>query len=80
MSVTTYFVQGCPTCGRKLQIRVAYLGRNVVCQHCQGRFIATDPSSTPDIDPTESAILRRADQLLETASMRQQAQAARTAH
>jgi len=73
MSLTTYYLQDCPTCGRKLQIRVAYLGKNVVCQHCQARFIATDPNSTPEIDLSSSAILRRADQLLETASMRKAA-------
>ena len=71
MSQTTYFLQACPTCGRKLQIRVAYLGRSVVCQHCQGPFIATDPASTPEVDLSSSAILRRADQLLESASIRQ---------
>ena len=71
MSQTTYYLQDCPTCGRKLQIRVAYLGRSVVCQHCQGAFLATDPANTPEVDLTSSAILRRADQLLESASLRQ---------
>ncbi len=32
MSNPTYFVQECPTCGRRLQIRVEYLGKRVVCQ------------------------------------------------
>ena len=43
MSNPTYFIQECPTCGRRLQIRVEHLGRRVVCQHCQGHLIAADP-------------------------------------
>ena len=67
MSRTTYFVQECPTCGRTAQIRVEYLGRTVFCRHCRGEFEACDPSSTT-YPPPESgiALLRRADELLET--------------
>lgn len=69
--MSTYFVQECPTCGRRLQIRVEHLGRKVVCQHCQGRFIATDPTSLR-CGPMESgnALLRRADELLESIASR----------
>ncbi|HTN77111.1 MAG TPA: hypothetical protein VL096_17750, partial [Pirellulaceae bacterium] len=42
MSKATYFVQDCPTCGRRLQIRVEYLGKRVACQHCRGQFDATE--------------------------------------
>ncbi len=67
MSNSTYFVQECPTCGRRLQIRVEYLGKQLVCQHCQGRFAASDPSNVRcDEGIGNSAILRRADQLLES--------------
>jgi hypothetical protein len=67
MSNATYFVQECPTCGRRLQIRVIYLGRMVVCQHCQGQLIATDPASARyDTGSSSDALLRRADQLLES--------------
>lgn len=63
MSPPTYFVQHCPTCGRGLHIRVEYLGRRVVCQHCQGRFVASEVS--PQADPlSDSVLLRRADELL----------------
>lgn len=34
--------QSCPVCGRSLVIRVTLLGRPVYCQHCGGRFIASD--------------------------------------
>jgi hypothetical protein len=71
MSNPTYFVQECPTCGRRLQIRVEYLGRRVVCQHCQGQLTAADPAN-PRCDCAESAdaLLRRADELLESATYR----------
>ena len=69
MSNPTYFVQECPTCGRRLQIRVEYLGRQVICPHCQGKLIATDPASIRiDCGEDGSALLRRADQLLESIS------------
>jgi len=67
MSKSTYFVQECPTCGRSLQVRVEYLGRQVVCQHCHARFEATDPTNTsPPLSNSSSDILRRADQLIES--------------
>jgi hypothetical protein len=71
MSNPTYFVQECPTCGRRLQIRVEYLGRKLVCQHCQGHLTAADPSN-PRCDGAASAnaLLRRADELLATVSRR----------
>lgn len=68
MSKSTYFVQECPTCGRSLQVRVEYLGRQVVCQHCHGRFEACDSASiAPSHAQPGSDLLRRADQLLESA-------------
>ena len=71
MSNPTYFVQECPTCGRRLQIRVEYLGRKVVCQHCQGQLVATDPSSLRyDHAKPASELLRRADELLESVAQR----------
>jgi hypothetical protein len=71
MSSPTYFVQECPTCGRRLQIRVEYLGRRVVCQHCQGRLTAADPANLRCDEATSAdALIRRADELLETVSRR----------
>ena len=67
MSRSTYFVQECPTCGRKLQIRVQYLGKQVVCQHCSARFEAYDPSSAAYPPPASSlSLLERAEQLLQS--------------
>lgn len=65
MSKPIYYMQECPTCGRNLRIRVEYLGRHVVCQHCNAEFTACDPASAA-YPPTDSgiALLRRADELL----------------
>lgn len=65
MSQPVYFVQECPTCGRRLQIRVAYLGKRVVCQHCLAEFEAFDPTSRRELPSDSSAVLlERADELL----------------
>jgi hypothetical protein len=71
MSNPLYYVQECPTCGRSLQVRVAYLGRRVVCQHCNGQFEACDPASAA-YPPHDSGLLllQRADELLETMDRR----------
>jgi DNA-directed RNA polymerase subunit RPC12/RpoP len=63
MSNVTYFVQECPTCGRRLQIRVEYLGKAVVCEHCRGRLIARDPASNR-YGSYNSVLMDRADELL----------------
>ena len=69
MSNAMYFVQECPTCGRRLQIRVEYLGKRVVCQHCQGKFEARDPATRRhDGNGNGNELLRRADELLESVS------------
>ncbi len=71
MPSSTFFVQSCPTCGRKLQIRVEYLGRTVACQHCQGKFMAADPANARgNYVDRSSLLLRRANELLEFAQRR----------
>jgi hypothetical protein len=72
MPSATYFVQGCPTCGRRLQIRVEYLGKRVACQHCQGTFLAAEPAN-PRGDPVDqgSMLLRRANELLDSVAQSQ---------
>lgn len=71
MSNATYFVQECPTCGRRLQIRVEYLGRTVVCRHCQGQLTAIDPANMRcDCAESSNALLRRADELLDSVLQR----------
>lgn len=65
MPRSTYYVQECPTCGRNLQVRVEYLGRLIVCQHCEARFEArhSESASTEDVF-AESALMKRAEELI----------------
>lgn len=65
MANGTFFVQQCPTCGRRLNIRVAYLGRTVMCQHCRGQFTALDPASHRSAEAgSAESIMLRAEELL----------------
>jgi hypothetical protein len=51
-----------------LEVRVQYLGKQVVCQHCGARFEAYDPGSAGYPPPASSiSLLERAEQLLQTA-------------
>ena len=76
MPHSTYFVQRCPTCGRRLHVRVEYLGKPVVCQHCRGQFVACDGAVIPGSDgqtdagdgQAAGALLRRANDLLKRAA------------
>jgi hypothetical protein len=71
--MATFFVQPCPTCGRNLEVRIQYLGRKVVCQHCRAEFLAqeglsaapgeTVPTEAPAAE-TRSPLMARAEQLL----------------
>jgi RNase P subunit RPR2 len=67
MSNSTFFVQECPTCGRRLRIRVEYLGKRVVCQHCRGQLVACDPASNR-YGSRQSAVIQKADDLLKRAA------------
>ena len=55
--VLTYYLQPCPTCGRRLQIRIEYINRKVICYHCNASFVASDPDigSAPESPIVESA-------------------------
>lgn len=62
-----YYVQECPTCGRNLQVRVEYLGKQVVCQHCGARFEAYEPGSVSSAaSQSSSSLLERAEYLLQS--------------
>ncbi|MEX0586285.1 MAG: hypothetical protein WD176_06560 [Pirellulales bacterium] len=73
MPRSTFFVQPCPTCGRRVEVPVEYLGKQVVCDHCQGAFMAMDPALDVPASDDSSIILRRANQLLATVDQRQRA-------
>lgn len=67
MSWNAYFVQACTTCGRKLQVQVVDLGKELVCQHCGAVFLTADNSKLPESshDPTNYSI-ELAEQFLDT--------------
>jgi len=61
----TFFYQECPTCGRALRVRINYLGKTVVCEHCQGSFTAQDPQNVAAVPAVhELSSLERAEELL----------------
>ena len=73
------FVQNCPTCGRRLNVRVELLGKMVACSHCRAQFVASDPSSRREKDgATAQSLLQKADMLLERAE--RQRERVRTSH
>lgn len=75
MVAATYFVQQCPICGRNLQIRLEYLGRNVACQHCRGQFPAIDPAMRPaPLWDSSDDLLARAAELLASVNTPAQSQ------
>jgi len=60
------YLQNCPVCGRPLEIRAEYRGHKLNCRHCGGKFTAIDPSSPAyAAQNTASALLRRAEKLLD---------------
>lgn len=66
MSKSTFFVQNCPTCSRALEVRVWYLGREVMCRHCGAPFIASLPDNSGGGNGIgDSALMRRVDELLD---------------
>ena len=66
MPSSVFFVQNCPACGRSLQVKIAYLGKGIACQHCNAEFVASHQEM---VEASESglALLDRADELLKAA-------------
>jgi hypothetical protein len=76
MPKSTFFVQNCPTCSRALEVRVWYLGREVMCRHCSAPFIASLPDNTVgEVDLSDSALMRRADELINMADRQKHVEA-----
>lgn len=40
MATVTFFYEDCPVCGRPLRVDVRFMGRWVLCSHCEGEFVA----------------------------------------
>ena len=71
MSLKSVYVQTCPICGRPLEISVDYLGRELICDHCSGRFVARDPASHSNLRAGEGdPMLHRVDELLDISAQR----------
>ena len=66
MSKNMFFVQECPTCGRRLQVRVDYLGKTIACEHCRAVFAACDPASQarPPAASSSADLLARVNELI----------------
>lgn len=68
--MTLRFGQSCPTCGRRIEIRVELLGRSVACPHCNAEFTASEQQprqASGDqvlMDRVERALRRSDDALL----------------
>jgi hypothetical protein len=67
MIKATYFLQVCPTCGRRLQVRIEYLGKVVACQHCHGRFEARDPETSGRQLSDSSELIEKVEELIASA-------------
>ena len=63
-SRTMFFVQDCPTCGRRVRVNVEYLGKAIQCRSCRAVFVACDPEQESSCSDSSSALLRRVDELL----------------
>ena len=48
MSYLTTFLKQCPSCGRRLEIKVRHLGKTVQCTHCRSTFTAENSPSPSD--------------------------------
>ena len=70
MADSAFFVQECPTCGRNLRVRVEYLGRRLVCQHCRGALTAHGAGAPLPAADDRSGLLARADELIVQAQRR----------
>ncbi len=64
-----FFHQGCPVCGRRLEIDVSLLGRRVYCQHCGGGFVAMDPDMGTPAASTAVPTDEKVEALLEQAAL-----------
>lgn len=63
-SRATFFIQACPTCGRKVRVCVEYLGMEIQCRHCHAVFVACDPDNAPLFGDSNFALMQRVDELL----------------
>lgn len=63
------FSQSCPTCGRRVEIDAALLGRTVACQHCRAEFVAHVNEDAGQLGETEYHLMDRVEKVLARAAM-----------
>jgi hypothetical protein len=63
-SHAAFYVQQCPTCGRRLRICVEYLGKSIQCRHCRAIFTARDPDNGVPEDDPHVQVLQRVEELI----------------
>lgn len=66
MASGTFFVRSCPTCGRKLEIRVELLGREVECVHCRASFTADTQEAKQIDDQKIEQVLAKAQEYIDS--------------
>ena len=66
MASGTFFVKSCPTCGRKLEIRVELLGREVECVHCSANFVADTQEAKQIDDQKIEQVLAKAQEYIDS--------------
>jgi len=66
MSSSVRFSKVCTTCGRSLQIPVELLGKEICCQGCGARLLATTPETSKLVNSFEG-IDERVDRLIQAA-------------
>ncbi len=60
MASGLYFRSACPTCGRKLEIRVELLGKMIVCQQCGAEHLAMEASERAPLGQVSDERIERA--------------------
>ena len=58
------FTRSCPTCGRRIQIRGALLGRVVACRHCNAEFVAMAADDSVGCVDDAQRLMDRVDSVL----------------
>lgn len=66
MASGTFFVRSCPTCNRRLEVRVELLGREVECVHCGAGFTANEETTQQQDDQRIEQVLARAQRYIDS--------------
>ena len=62
--MSAIFAQECPVCGRTVHVNCADTNSRVICQHCNGAFVAWKSKRVSRSQDWRTALMQRADELL----------------